>query len=144
MEMSKLWVVCKKVGLCLGRTQAENVLRSFALDWLGKSNACPLAAMLITLLWRTSTHCPSSCPKGDVVSPSSTSLSAPPGQENQPDFSTLIRGRKSYHHLWQSGCFALGLTESRSSLWLRGASVLESVSVQCRILSTRQGWGVTD
>lgn len=63
--MSKLWVVSKKVGLCLGRTQVENVLRSFALDRLGKSNACPLAAMLITLLWRTSTHHPPSGPKGE-------------------------------------------------------------------------------
>lgn len=35
----------------------KNVLRSFALDCLWKKNACPLAAMLITLLWRASTHC---------------------------------------------------------------------------------------
>lgn len=41
-------------------------------------------------------------------------LSAPPGQESQPDFSTLVRRRKSYHHLWQSGSFALGCMESRT------------------------------
>lgn len=50
MEMSKLWVVSKKVGLCLGRTQMENVLWSLALDQLGESNVYPLAAKLITLL----------------------------------------------------------------------------------------------
>lgn len=131
----------------------KNVLRSFALHWLWKKNACPLAAMLITLLWRASTHCPLSCPKGEpaaawflpaLVLCQLSSLSSPPGQENQPDFSTLIRGRTSCHHLWQSGSFALGCMESRTSLWLCGTSALESASIQCRTLITRQGWGVTD
>ena len=93
--------------------------------------------LLPTLLPKRRTCC-------HVVSPSSPPLSAPSGQENQPDFSTLIRGRKSYHHSWQSGSFAPGCMESKTSLWLCGVSMLDSTSVQCRTLITRQGWGVTD
>ena len=89
---------------------------------------------LPTLLTKRRTCC-------HMASPSSPPLSAPPGQENQPHFSTLIRWRKYCRHSGQSGSIALGCMESRTSLWLHGASMLESVSAQCRTLITRQGWG---
>lgn len=56
-----MWLVSKEMGICLRRTQVGNVLNSFALDCLGKSNACPFAAVLIIALKDIHTHC---CPKG--------------------------------------------------------------------------------
>lgn len=56
-----MWLVSKKMGMCLQRTLVENMLNSFALDCLGKSNACPFAAVLRIALKDIHPPC---CPKG--------------------------------------------------------------------------------
>lgn len=132
MKNSKLWVVSKKMGICLRRTWVENKLNSFALDFLGKSNACPFAAIIAL----KDIH-PSCCPK---EGPAATWFVP------APLLCQLLQDRRTnlISHFYQK------FLPSLTAIWtfcprLHGkqnfGSMLDSISIQCRTLITRQGWG---
>lgn len=147
MEISKPRVVFKKVGLYLGRTQVRNAWRSFAVDWLGTSTACPPAAMLITQLGTMSTYCCLPVQKENLLPHgfSQLTFSVSSFRMGQPAWFFHFYQREKvlllFMAIWKC---RLGCVESRTSLWLCGVSVLGHVSVQCRTLISRQGWGVAD